>query len=87
MQQPYKNICYRCGKERIVTRTWKEKVENSIIENTEAVCPDKKCQATIEKDIRKLKNKRLQIEKRKKISIKNRKKAIHNKNSKGKHGI
>lgn len=79
MQKLYKNICYRCGKERIITKTWKEKVWDSVIENTESVCPDKKCQATIEKDIRKIKYKRLQIEKRKRDSARDRKIAIHKK--------
>jgi len=80
MKQTYKNICYRCGKERIVTKIWKEKIGNSIVENTETVCPDKKCQQAANKDIRKQKNKRLQIEKRKRESIRNRKKIkVHNK--------
>ncbi len=78
MQKPYKNICYRCGKERIITRTWKEKVWDSVIENTESICPDKKCQAIIEKDARKQKHKRLELEKRKRESVRNRKRAIHN---------
>jgi hypothetical protein len=74
MQKPYKNICYRCGKERTVSKVWKEKIGNSIVENTETVCPDKKCQEATEKEIRKQKNKRLQMEKRKKESSRNRKK-------------
>ena len=83
MQKPYKNICYRCGKERIVTRTWKEKVNNSIVENVETACPDKACQEAINKDLLKQKNKRIQMEERKIESAKNRKLAIHKKNSQG----
>ncbi len=82
MQQAYKNICYRCGKERVVIKTWKEKVWDSVIENTESVCPDKKCQAANDKDMRKLKHKRLELEKRKRESVRNRKTAIHNKTPK-----
>lgn len=74
MQKPYRNICYRCGKERIVTKIWKERVGNSIVENTETVCPDKKCQEATEQEIKKQKNKRLQMENRKKESSRNRKK-------------
>lgn len=85
MQKAYKNVCYRCGKERIVTKIWKEIVGNSVVENTETVCPDKQCQKTIEQDIRKQKNKRLQMEKRKEESLRKRKKkptALPQKNKK-----
>lgn len=78
MQQSYKNLCYRCGKERIITKKWKETIWNSVIENTESVCPDKECQATVERDMRKLKTKRLEMEKRKRESAKNRRGAVHN---------
>lgn len=77
MQRPYKNICYRCGKERIVVRVWVEKSENSTIENTETACPDKKCQEASERDITKQRNKRLQMEKRKRESIRNRGSHLH----------
>ena len=74
MQKPYKNVCYRCGKERVVTKIWKERMGNSIVENTETMCPDKECQKTINQDIRKQKTKRLQMEKRKEESLRKRKK-------------
>lgn len=49
------NICMRCGKKRIVTRTWKEKVVSygkiSVIECTETVCPDKNCQELVNKGL------------------------------------
>ena len=79
MQKPYRNICYRCGKERIVTKIWKERVGNSVVENTETVCPDKKCQEAMEQEIKKQKNKRLQMENRKRESSRNRKITVHNK--------
>jgi hypothetical protein len=74
-----KNICCICGKERIVVRVWKEKIDDSIIENTETACPDKDCQQRLDRDILNQKKKRMQMEERKKESLKNRKIAIHNK--------
>lgn len=71
MQEHNKNTCYRCGKERIISKVWKEKMGNSIIETTEFVCADKKCEATQKKEIRNQRNRRLQMEKRKKNSLRN----------------
>lgn len=53
----YGNYCWRCGKERIITKTWKEKVNNSVVTTTETACPDKECQMTVEKTNRKNINK------------------------------
>lgn len=60
----YKNICYRCGRDRIVSKVWKEKIGDSVIENVEHICPDKKCQEELEQDIERQRNKRLLLEKR-----------------------
>lgn len=78
MQKSYKNICYRCGRERIVLRVWVEKLENSTIENKETACPDKECQEATEQDITRQRNKRLLLEKRKMESARNRKTKVHN---------
>jgi len=83
MQKKFKNLCYRCGKERIVTRVWKEKIGNSVIENTETSCPDKECQKAINQDLLRQKNKRIQMEERKIEALKNRKLAIHKKQTGG----
>jgi len=53
MKKTFGNPCSRCGKERIIIRTWKEKVDSSVIINTETACPDKECQAEVEKINRK----------------------------------
>jgi len=53
MKKTFGNPCSRCGKERVVVRTWKEKVDSSIIVNTETACPDKECQKEVEKINRK----------------------------------
>ena len=73
MKKTTSNICYRCGKTRIVIRVWKEKIENSVIENTETACPDKECQKLNEQEINKQRSKRLQMEERKKEMSRNRK--------------
>lgn len=49
-----KNLCIRCGKPRIVAKTWKEKViisngRVSVVEYTEMVCPDEECQKKVER--------------------------------------
>lgn len=49
----YGNYCWRCGKERVVTKSWKEKIGNSVVTTTETVCPDIKCQELVEKTNRK----------------------------------
>ena len=72
MMQPYKNLCYRCGKERVVTRVWKERDGNSVIENTETQCPDPVCQKMNEKELEKQHTRRLETEERKRQSVRNR---------------
>lgn len=44
------NPCIRCGKERKIIRTWKEKVYDSIIINTESACPDPECQRKVDSE-------------------------------------
>jgi len=43
------NKCSRCGKQRVVVKTKKEKVGNSYIISREMSCPDKECQKQVEK--------------------------------------
>lgn len=43
------NQCIRCGKIRIVTKTWKE----GTITYSLSVCPDSECQASIDEGLRK----------------------------------
>lgn len=49
MKKTFGNPCSRCGKERIIIRSWKEKIDGSVITNTETACPDKECQKEVEK--------------------------------------
>lgn len=72
-----KNTCYRCGRERIVLRVWTEIIDDSVIENTETVCPDKECQKIVLKEMLDQKTKRLQMEdRRKKIFMARRTRAL-----------
>ena len=49
------NVCIRCGKERKVSRRWKEKVEMGgrtvVWLHEETVCPDPECQKKVDKDL------------------------------------
>ena len=38
------NICLRCGKQRVISRTYTESVNGSLLTYTETVCPDPECQ-------------------------------------------
>ncbi|MFH0773497.1 MAG: hypothetical protein V1922_04265 [bacterium] len=49
MKKTFGNPCSRCGTERIIVRTWKEKVDSSVIINTETACPNKECQIEVDK--------------------------------------
>lgn len=59
------NPCTRCGKERIVAKTWKEKIETysgiSVVVHTETICPDKACQALVDKELEVQRKKREKI--------------------------
>lgn len=48
-----KNPCVRCGKERIVIKTYKEFVGNSLVINTLTACPDPDCQSRIDTQLAK----------------------------------
>ena len=41
-------LCIRCGKSRIVSKTWSEHVGLSDITYTQSVCPDPECQKQVE---------------------------------------
>lgn len=63
MNKPYSNPCTRCGKERIQSKQWTEKIptfSGGFIEviHTENICPDPECQAIVAKDLAEQKAKR-----------------------------
>jgi len=43
--------CIRCGKTRIVGKTWKEKINGSMVVFTQTVCPDNECQKIVEEQL------------------------------------
>lgn len=55
MNAKINNPCTRCGKERIISKTWKEEVDTffgkSVITHTETVCPDPECQKIVEEKL------------------------------------
>lgn len=67
--QKHSNPCIRCGKERIESKSWEEKVKNfmgtTITTHTQTVCPDPECQKIVEKE--------LELKKKKKEEIKQNK--------------
>ncbi len=44
--------CIRCGRERIIKKAWKEKIQTfygaTVLEHTLMICPDKKCQKIVD---------------------------------------
>lgn len=57
------NLCVRCGKPRIVVRTWKECIKGSILIYTSTACPDAACQKIVDKKFADQKEKREAVEK------------------------
>lgn len=47
------NPCIICGKERVIVKTFKEKVGNSVVISTITECPDKDCQKKVEEILEK----------------------------------
>jgi len=41
------SVCPICGKDRIVSKTYKERIGNSVVQTTLTICPDPKCQAKL----------------------------------------
>ncbi|MBI4999717.1 hypothetical protein HZB97_03035 [Candidatus Gottesmanbacteria bacterium] len=69
MQNPTDNVCIRCGKPRIVTKTWKESTKGGVITHTTTTCPDPDCQKIIDRQFAAQKEKREAIEKGKQQRI------------------
>jgi len=47
------NPCSRCGKERVVVKSWNKRVGNSLLTYTLTSCPDPECQKRVSGDLRK----------------------------------
>jgi len=55
MTDPTGNVCIRCGKVRVIAKTWKEKIGTSTLTCSSFVCPDADCQKIVEKVLAKRK--------------------------------
>lgn len=53
------NPCNRCGKQRVVVRSYQEVVGSTTVTRTESVCPDPDCQKKVDKTNSAEKEKRL----------------------------
>lgn len=53
--------CTRCGKKRVVTKTYKKKINGAEIIYKETGCPDPECQKEVDKQLKKEKQKREKI--------------------------
>ena len=51
------STCIRCGKLRVIGKTWTEKLNGSKITYTQTVCPDKECQKIVEEQLQVKKDK------------------------------
>lgn len=80
MSEPIKSSsrCTRCGKTRVVIKTYEETVNNTKVMYTESGCADKECQKKVDDQLKKEKEKRENIkieqEKREEQRRKNSKK-------------
>ena len=51
------STCIRCGKLRVIGKTWTEKLNGSKITYTQTVCPDKECHKIVEEQLQVKKDK------------------------------
>lgn len=79
MKKSYSNPCIKCGKERIVVRTWTEKIYDSIITNTEMRCPNPACQKAVDIDNKKSEDKRKALKLKSESRLRQRKISLHDK--------
>lgn len=49
--------CIRCGKTRILGKSWTEKTNGAKINYTQTVCPDPECQKLVEEELTKRREK------------------------------
>lgn len=73
--------CTRCGKQRIVSKTWKEVRQTlmgeTTIMHTETICPDPECQKKVDEQLAVAREKYLFHQKKKEDMLAARKKGNH----------
>ena len=67
MQKQQGSPCIRCGKLRVVEKTWKEYLGTSLLTYTRTVCVDAACQKIVDEQIALQKEKRAFNEERRKL--------------------
>jgi hypothetical protein len=72
MNKSFSNPCSRCGKERIIVKTWKEKIGDLTIINTDTTCPNPECQKKVEDDNKRQRDRNAAIKLRSEQRIRNR---------------
>ncbi len=55
------SVCTRCGKPRIVVKTYEEKIETSTVTYTITECSDPECQKLVNKTLKQEESKRKHI--------------------------
>jgi len=74
MESTSVSICTRCGKVRIVAKTWIEKIITASgkgnVTHSQTVCPDPECQKIVEVDWAKQKSKYLALKAEKEERLK-----------------
>jgi hypothetical protein len=55
------NVCTRCGKPRVTTRTYDEKVGNSVVTYTINECSDPDCQKVVDKGLKEDEKRRVMV--------------------------
>lgn len=73
-------VCIRCGKPRIVAKSWSESAAGSPVTYTLTVCPDAACQKIVDSELKKKLDKIMVIQKK----SAERRKAIKKRNPKKK---
>lgn len=58
MQIPNSNPCIRCGKERIVSKTWTDHVGQALLTYSTTVCPDEECQKIVDEGLEAIRRKK-----------------------------
>jgi hypothetical protein len=80
MQTTQHNPCTRCGRERIVKKTWKENVKTysgtSPVVHVDTICPDPECQKIVDGQLAIQKEKRAVIAQNQELRAAQRQKRI-----------
>ena len=66
------SVCIRCGKTRILLKSWKDRGERgkgAVISHEETRCPDMECQKIVDEKFQEMKDRRTKTEERKKAVI------------------